>query len=75
MSFRNAETPSGVEVVTAAATPVNYVGLTVITASNLVFVDSLGVTTTLTAVPVGTVIRCRIVVVSTCSGVVLGHIP
>lgn len=73
MSFRNGQTPSGTVVVTAAATQVDYVGLTVITASDLVYVDSKGQTTTLSAVPAGITINCKIQVVSTCSGVVLGY--
>jgi len=81
MGFRNAQTPSGSEVVVAGSGPVDYVGLEVITASDLVYVDSQGNTTTLTAgagtgpVPAGMSILCRIVKVTTASGAVLGLKP
>lgn len=75
MSFRNGQTPSGTVVVTASASQVDYVGLTVITASDLTYVDSNAATTTLTAVPAGITINCKIAVVSTCTGVVIGYKP
>lgn len=65
--------PSGTVVVVASASAVNYVGLTVITASDLVYEDGKGQTTTLSAVPAGITITCVIRVVSTCSGVVLAY--
>lgn len=73
MSFRNGQTPSGTVVVTAASTQVDYVGLTVLTTSDLTYVDSLGATTTLTAVAAGITINCKIAQVTTASGVVLAY--
>lgn len=64
--------PSGVAVVVAGAGFVDYIGLQVLTASDLTFLDSLGTTSTLTAVPAGSTIICKVVKVTTCSGVVLG---
>jgi hypothetical protein len=75
MSFRNDRTPSGTQVVVAGAGQVNYIGLLVITSSNLTYVDALGQTTTLTAVPAATKIDCQITNVSVASGVVLGYQP
>lgn len=66
---------SGTVVVTASANPVSYVGLVVITASDLTYKDGLGATTTLTGVPAGITIACQITAVTTVSGVVLGYTP
>lgn len=74
MGFRNWQTPAGNAVVVAAATPVDYVGLQVITASDITYTDSLGNVIALTAVPAGTVILCQIVKVTVCSAVVLGFL-
>ncbi len=73
--MRNANVPSGTVKVVASASPVNYIGLTVISLSDLTYVDSLGQTTTLVGVQPNIFIRCQIVVVSTCTGDVLGHQP
>lgn len=75
MSFRNSQTPSGTVVVTASSSPVDFVGLTVLTASDLTYRDSKAQSTVLTAVPAGITINCRIDQVTVCSGVVLGYQP
>lgn len=74
MSMRNGQTPGGTVVVTAGSTAVDFVGVTVISASDLTYVDGKGATTTLTAVPAGITINCRIISVPVCSGVVLGYL-
>lgn len=73
MGFRNDTIPAGTVVVTASASAVDYVGLLVISSSDLTYIDDLGATTTLTAVPAGVNIICRIRKVTTCSGVVLAY--
>lgn len=65
--------PAGTVVVTASASFVDYIGLQVLTASDLTYVDGLGATTTLTAVPAGTLIICKVVKVTTCSAIVLAY--
>jgi hypothetical protein len=74
MSMSNKYTPRGTVVVSASATPVNFMGLTVLTTSDLTYVDSLGVTTTLTAVAAGITILVQVTKVTTCTGVVLGYV-
>lgn len=61
MSFNNANTPSGIVAITPSDTaPVNLVGLSVGGAGTVTVVDSLGNTTTITAVA-GQTICCRII--------------
>lgn len=69
--MRNWQTPPGTELVTASGNAVDYVGLTVLTASDITYTDSLGGVTVLTAVPAGITIMCQIVKVTVCSAIVL----
>jgi len=74
MSMSNKYTPRGTVVIVAGSTPVNYMGLTVLTTSDLVYIDGVGATTTLTAVAAGITIPVQITKVTTCTGVVLGYV-
>lgn len=75
MSMRNGQTPAGTEVAVAGAA-VNYVGVTVIVAGDLVYTDSQGNVTSLTganAPPAGLTINCAIQKVTTIGGTAIGY--
>lgn len=74
MTHRNDLIASGTDVVVADTDPVNYVGLLVLSASDLTYVDGRGFTTALTACPAGVTIAARVVQVTVCTGVVLGYV-
>lgn len=75
MSHRNDLVAAGAVVIVAGVTPVNYVGLGVITASDITFQDGKGQSVALTAVPAGMTLPVVVRQVTVCSGVVLGYQP